>query len=82
MKKVVKIKGLCSRPLQRRILEAGESERAALLETLSAESDWMIERMQRKGYELEAIVAGMYGIFTRSFARGTLEPQRKAAEQR
>lgn len=78
MMKVVKIKGLCSRPLQQRILEAGEEDRSALLEQVAAESEWMVNKMQRKGYELEAVVGGFLGIFTRGPARGTLEVRNRA----
>jgi hypothetical protein len=81
MAKVVKVKGLCSRPLQRRILEASEAERAGLLETVEAESSWMIEKMGRKGYTLEAVVAGVYGVFTRGPAAGKLELRRRAVSE-
>ena len=73
MKKVAKIKGICSRPLQQRYLAAGPEERAALRELVEKESGWMIDKMARKGYRLEATVAGVYGIFTRGPASGTIE---------
>jgi hypothetical protein len=76
MMKVVKIKGLCSKPLQRRILEATDAERHALRGLADRERDWIINKMHRKGYELEAVVAAMVGIFTRGPARGTLEVQK------
>ena len=72
MMKVVKIKGLCSRPLQQRVLAAGDEERAALLGLVEKEKDWMIHKMRNKGFELEGTVAGVYGIFTRGSASGTL----------
>jgi len=72
MKKIVKVKGLCSRELQAQVLAAEGDERRALLERIVEERHWMIARMHAKGYELEASVFGIYGIFTRGPARGTL----------
>ncbi|UCF66950.1 MAG: hypothetical protein JSV80_14360 [Acidobacteriota bacterium] len=73
MKKVAKIVGLCSRPLQVRYLAASESERAALRELVEGESGWILGKMRSKGYELEATVGEIYGIFTRGPARGTIK---------
>ena len=80
--KVVKIKGLCSRPLQQRVLMAAEPERSALLDAVHKESGWMISKMQRKGFTLEATVAGVFGVFTRGPATGTIALEdRIAAKQ-
>ena len=72
MKKVARIVGLCSPPLQRRYLSATPSERTALDPIVDQESHWIIDKMGRKGYRLEAKVGGVYGIFTRGQARGTI----------
>lgn len=73
MKKVARIKGIVSKPLQQRYLTANESERLAMRELIERESQWMVEKMARKGYQLEGTVAEVYGIFTRGAARGTLK---------
>lgn len=72
MKKVARIVGLCSKPLQNRYLAAPAEERGALLEVVHQESDWIINKMRKKGYGLEGTVADIYGIFTRGQARGTI----------
>jgi hypothetical protein len=72
MKKVAKIKGIVSRPLQIRYLEASEAERASLRRAIEEESHWMIDKMRRKGYRLEATVADVFGVFTRGAAAGTV----------
>ena len=72
MKKVSKIVGLCSRPLQRRYLSATPEERAQLDTVVRSESDWIVNKLRRKGYELEGTILGIYGVFTRGQARGTL----------
>ncbi len=72
MKRVSKLAGIVSKPLQRRYLLATEAERRALLPVIEQESQWMIDRMARKGYRLEARVADVYGLFTRGSARGTV----------
>ena len=82
MKKVARIVGLCSKPLQARYLAAAPGERTALDAIVEHESDWIINKMRKKGYRLEARVAGVYGIFTRGQARGTiraLEPSEPVA---
>jgi hypothetical protein len=79
MKKVARIVGLCSKPLQQRYLAAPEEERQALLQVVHQESDWIINKMRKKGYELEGTVAGVYGVFTRGQARGTLKRQDESA---
>ena len=79
MKKVARIVGLCSKPLQTRYLAAPEAERQALLEVVEQESSWIVDKMGRKGYVLEGTVAGVYGIFTRGQARGTVQLRREAA---
>ena len=73
MKKVAKIVGLCSPPLQRRYRSATPDERAALDEIVEQEQDWIINKLAKKGYRLEGKVGGVYGIFTRGQARGTIE---------
>ena len=73
MKKVARIVGLCSPALQRRYLSASPSEREALASIVDQESDWIVNKLGRKGYRLEGRVAGIYGIFTRGQARGTIE---------
>lgn len=78
MKKVARIRGIVSKTLQERYLGATEDERLAMRELIDRESRWMIEKMGRKGYQLEGTVAEVYGIFTRGAARGrlkVLEPQ-------
>jgi hypothetical protein len=79
MKKVARIVGLCSKPLQRRYLAAAEPERAELLRIVEQESDWIVNKLSRKGYVLEGRVAGIYGIFTRGHARGTITVDREMA---
>ncbi len=74
MKKVVKVKGIVSRPLRQRYLYAPEAERAALKPVVDEESRWMIERMAARGYRLEATVSDVLGIFTRGPAAGALKP--------
>ena len=73
MKKVAKIVGLCSRPMQARYLAASSQERQELDHVVEQESSWIRHKMQRKGYQLEGTVAGVYGIFTRGPAQGTVE---------
>jgi hypothetical protein len=82
MKKVSRIVGLCSRPLQRRYLAATPEERRTLDEVVRSESDWIISKLRRKGYELEGTVCGVYGVFTRGQARGTLRLLDAAAVSR
>jgi hypothetical protein len=82
MKKVVRVVGLCSRPLQARYLAATEDERLALREVVDSESWWIMDRMRGKGYELEARVGEIYGIFTRGHARGTIRVLEEAAQAR
>ena len=72
MKRVSKLAGIVSKPLQRRYLLATEAERENLLPAIERESQWMIDKMARKGYRLEARVCGVYGLFTRGAARGTV----------
>ncbi|MCB9851436.1 MAG: hypothetical protein H6817_12110 [Phycisphaerales bacterium] len=73
MKRVSKLAGIVSKPLQRRYLLATESERQSLLPIIERESRWMLDKMAGKGYQLEAKVAGVYGLFTRGIARGTVQ---------
>ncbi|MHC4947456.1 MAG: hypothetical protein ACYTG1_04245 [Planctomycetota bacterium] len=72
MKKVVRIVGICSRPLQARYLAATPAERKELDVVVEQESSWMVGRMQNKGYRLEGTVAGVLGIFTRGPAQGSI----------
>ena len=46
--------------------------REALLKVVDAESDWIINKMAKKGYRLEGTVADIYGIFLRGSACGTI----------
>ena len=78
MKKVVRVVGLCSRPLQQRYLAATPSERESLRQVVEQESVWIMGKMQNKGYRLEARVAGVLGIFTRGPASGTIELLRES----
>ena len=71
MKRVSKLKGLVGKPLQKRYLSATESEREALQPMIDRESEWIMQKMYRKGYKLEATVSGIYGLFTRGAAVGT-----------
>ena len=80
MKKVAKLKKLVSRPLQVRYLNASEQERESLLPVIEAERRWRIDKLTRKGYQLEATVAEVYGVFTRGTARGTLNTSAAATE--
>jgi hypothetical protein len=80
MKKVARIVGLCSRPLQLSFLAASPTERQALERVVEQESDWIVNKMRSKGYELEGTVAGVYGIFTRGPARGTIRVLEPAAK--
>jgi len=80
MKKVARIVGLCSRPLQQRYLAAPKEERGALLEVVHQESDWIINKMRTKGYALEGTVADIYGIFTRGQARGAIRLHDQTAD--
>lgn len=73
MKRVCKLAGIVSKPLQRRYLQSTPEEQAELRSTIESESRWMIDKMSRKGYRLEAIVAGVYGLFTRGEASGRVE---------
>lgn len=72
MKKIAKIKGLCSRPLQERYSSATPEERQELLEVVRTESRWMIDKMRGQGFELEGTVGDIYGIFTRGQGQGTV----------
>ena len=78
MKKVSKIVGLCSRPIQRRYLAATPDERRQLDEVVRSERDWIINKLRRKGYEMEGTILGIYGVFTRGQARGTLRVREQA----
>ena len=73
MKKVVKVRGIVSRPLKARYLYANEAERAALKPVVDEESRSIIDRMAARGFQLEATVADVLGIFTRGPAVGALE---------
>jgi hypothetical protein len=77
MKKIARVVGLCSRPLQRRYLSATPSERAEIRTIVERESDWIMEKMARKGYRLEGTVGEIYGIFTRGHGRGTIRLQQE-----
>lgn len=79
MKRVSKLAGIVGKPLQRRYLSASEEEREALESVIERESRWMIEKMARKGYRLEATVARVYGVFTRGSAQGTVRLESEAA---
>ncbi len=72
MKKLAKLKKLCSRPMQIRFLAASEEERKALRSVIEDEAQWVIRKMERKGFQLEATVCEVYGVFTRGAAKGTL----------
>lgn len=72
MKRISKLAGLVSKPLQRKYLVATPEERASLHSLIEKESEWMVQKMARKGYRLEATVADVYGLFTRGAARGTV----------
>ena len=82
MKRVSKLVGIVSKPLQRSYLCASPTERESLLPVIEQESHWMIERMAGKGYQLEGRVAEVYGLFTRGTARGTLRIVREAQRSR
>jgi hypothetical protein len=51
---------------------ASEEERESLETVIERESQWMIDKMARKGYRLEATVDRVYGLFTRGSAQGTV----------
>jgi hypothetical protein len=72
MKKVVKIVGLCSPPLQQRYLAASGPEQERLRPILEQERGWIMEKMHSKGYRLEGTVVDVLGIFTRGPARGAI----------
>lgn len=73
MNRVSKLCGIVSKPMQSRYLAASPDERRSLQPAIDQESQWMIDKMARKGYQLEATVAGVYGLFTRGVARGTVQ---------
>ncbi len=73
MKEVAKIKGLVSQPLRHRYLMAAADERAALQPAIHAERQRKIDKMRRKGFELEATVSDVLGVFVREPANGTLQ---------
>jgi hypothetical protein len=73
VKKVARIVGLCSKPVQQRYLAATPAEQASLRAVVDREQDWIVQKMRKKGYRLEGRVAGVYGLFTRGPARGTIE---------
>ena len=54
MKKVAKIVGLYSRPLQERYLTATPEERESLLTVVDREKDWMIDKMREEAGKLGA----------------------------
>jgi hypothetical protein len=81
MKRIVKIKGLCSKPLQQRYLSATPGERQALLDVVRQESQCMIDKMRAKGFQLEGTAGDIYGIFTRGQGRGTIRLGEDAAIQ-
>jgi hypothetical protein len=72
MKKIVKIKGIVSVPNQLRYIGSSPHEREELRPIIESESQWMIQKMERKGFRMEGTVADVYGIFTRGPAVGTL----------
>ena len=74
MKKIVKLKKLCSRPLQIRYQVASAKEREAMRPVIEEESQWVIRKMAKKGYQLEATVLDVYGVFTRGPAKQQLQP--------
>ena len=74
MKKVVKLRKLVSRPMQIRFQLASEEEREAMRPVIQEEGKWVIQKMAKKGFELEATVFDVYGLFTRGPAKGNLRP--------
>jgi len=80
MKRICRLAGIVSKPLQRRYLAATPEEREALAPVLESESRWMLEKMARRGYRLEATVAGVYGLFTRGQAQGAVRLEEASAE--
>ena len=76
MKRICKLAGIASKPLQQRYLAATPEEREALVEQ---ESQWMLEKMARHGYRLEATVAGVYGLFTPGQAQGAVRREEQEA---
>ena len=72
VKRVCRLTGIVSRPLQTRYLLATEAERETLKPVIQQESRWMVDKMARKGYRLEATVSEVFGLFTRRGAIGTV----------
>jgi hypothetical protein len=79
VKRESKLVGIVSKPLQKRYRHANESERQRLHEVIERESRWMIDKMARKGYQLEGRVGGVYGLFTRGSQRGSLRLEAELA---
>ena len=47
---------------------------------IRSESDWIVNKLRRKGYEMEGTILGIYGVFTRGVARGKVELERTSSE--
>ena len=73
MKKPAKLKRLVSRPMQIRYLAASDENRQAMRQLIEEESQWRINKMQKRGFRLEATVDDVFGLFTRGPARGKVK---------
>lgn len=80
MKKIVKMRKLVSRPMQIRYQTASAEERAAMRSVIDQESQWVVEKMAKKGFQLEATVFDVYGVFTRGPAQNSLQTTAAAEE--
>lgn len=78
MKKIAKVKSLCSKPLRKRYLAATPAEREALRPAIEQEQASTCRRMARKGYRLEGTVTDVYGLFTRGQGQGAVRLDRHA----
>ena len=73
MTKRVKFRRLIPGPLARRYRRAKPKQRDALETVITREKEARCNKMEARGYKLEAIVSKFYGVFTRGSAVGSIE---------
>jgi hypothetical protein len=81
-KKLTKLKKLVSGSLIRQLAQASPDDLETLRVEVERARQKRLRKMEKKGYRLEAVVADVYGVFTRAAAIGTLRPVETVAEER
>ena len=81
MQKTAKMKWLIRKPVRLRYFAATPEQREALQPVIEAERAWRIGKMAKKGFQLEATVADVFGVFTRGSAQGTVQLVSQPAEE-